>query len=213
MGHGHDVRRGPPRTGVHVGVNRPLTEREKMLAGLPYRAADAELAALRLTAQSLLRAYNGTTEGEDAARAALLGRLLGSWNGAAICPPFHADYGAHIHFGAGVVLGPGCVILDVCEVRIGARTQLGPYVQILAADHARQPAAPGSGAGLGRPVVIGADVRIGGGAIVLPGVTIGDGAVIGAGAVVTRPVPPGVTVAGNPARPLRLPDPPLTREA
>jgi maltose O-acetyltransferase len=36
--------------------------------------------------------------------------------------------------------------------------------------------------------------------IILPGVTIGDDAVIGAGAVVTRSVPNGKTVAGNPVR-------------
>jgi len=35
---------------------------------------------------------------------------------------------------------------------------------------------------------------------VLPGVTIGDDALIGAGSVVTRDVPAGVTVVGNPAR-------------
>lgn len=38
---------------------------------------------------------------------------------------------------------------------------------------------------------------------VLPGVTIGKGSVIGAGSVVTKDVPEGVVVAGNPARVLR----------
>jgi acetyltransferase-like isoleucine patch superfamily enzyme len=53
---------------------------------------------------------------------------------------------------------------------------------------------------LSRPVVIEDDVWIGIGAILLKGVRIGAGARVGAGAVVTRDVPPGATVAGNPAR-------------
>ena len=43
---------------------------------------------------------------------------------------------------------------------------------------------------------------IGSGAVILCGVTIGEGAIVGAGSVVTKDVPPGATVAGNPARPL-----------
>ncbi len=43
---------------------------------------------------------------------------------------------------------------------------------------------------------------IGSGATILCGVTIGERAVIGAGSVVTKDVPAGATVAGNPARPL-----------
>jgi acetyltransferase-like isoleucine patch superfamily enzyme len=42
--------------------------------------------------------------------------------------------------------------------------------------------------------------RIGGGSILCPGVTIGENAVVGAGSVVTRDVPDGAMVAGNPAR-------------
>lgn len=36
--------------------------------------------------------------------------------------------------------------------------------------------------------------------IILPGVTIGPNSVVGAGSVVTKDVPPGVVVAGNPAK-------------
>jgi UDP-2-acetamido-3-amino-2,3-dideoxy-glucuronate N-acetyltransferase len=44
---------------------------------------------------------------------------------------------------------------------------------------------------------------IGSGATLLGGVTVGERALVGAGSVVTRDVPPGATVAGNPARILK----------
>jgi dTDP-4-dehydrorhamnose 3,5-epimerase-like enzyme len=45
-----------------------------------------------------------------------------------------------------------------------------------------------------------AGASIGANATLLPGIEIGRGAMVGAGAVVTRNVPPGVVVTGNPAR-------------
>jgi UDP-2-acetamido-3-amino-2,3-dideoxy-glucuronate N-acetyltransferase len=42
--------------------------------------------------------------------------------------------------------------------------------------------------------------RIGGGAVICPAVTIGENAFVAAGSVVTRDVPDGVIVMGNPAR-------------
>ncbi len=47
---------------------------------------------------------------------------------------------------------------------------------------------------------------IGSGVTLLCGITVGSNAVIGAGSVVTRDVPPGAIVAGNPARVLRMID-------
>jgi acetyltransferase-like isoleucine patch superfamily enzyme len=55
------------------------------------------------------------------------------------------------------------------------------------------------------PVKIGRGVFIGARAIVLKGVTIGDRAIVGAGAVVTRDVPAGGVVGGNPARAIHEP--------
>ena len=179
-----------------------MSERQKMLNGLPYDAGSAELVELRKAAQLLIRLYNQTVIGDEQ-RESLLTDLLGAWNGAVICPPFHADYGANIYFGPGCFVNFGGVMLDVCEIRLGARVQIGPNVQLLTADHPRQAAARATGVEWGRPIVIGDDVWIGGGAIILPGVTIGAGAIVGAGAVVTRDVASGVTVAGNPARQLQ----------
>lgn len=48
--------------------------------------------------------------------------------------------------------------------------------------------------------VVRAGASIGANATLLPGIEIGQGAMVGAGAVVTRDVPPGVVVTGNPAR-------------
>jgi maltose O-acetyltransferase len=176
------------------------SEWEKMVAGALYRAGDPDLAARRRRAQSLLRAYNATVLG-DAGRGDLLDTLLGARGaGSAIRAPFHVDYGTNIRLGRDVFLNFGCVVLDVCPVEIGDGTQVGPYVQILTADHPRDPAVRAEGLEFGRPVAIGRNVWIGGGALILPGVTLGDDAVIGAGAVVTRDVAAGTTVAGVPAR-------------
>ena len=50
--------------------------------------------------------------------------------------------------------------------------------------------------------VIGRDVMIGSNTSLIAPVTVGDGALTGAGSVVTKDVPPGRRVAGNPAKPL-----------
>ena len=56
------------------------------------------------------------------------------------------------------------------------------------------------------PTLVRRGASVGSNATVLCGVEIGERAVVGAGAVVTRSVPAGAVVAGNPARIIRIAD-------
>jgi len=181
-----------------------LSEMERMLAGEHYRPRARDIQAEQAATKAWLGRYNAPSPLSDEARFALLEERLGFvGKGAVVRPPFHCDYGFNIRLAPDAFLNFNCVILDVVEVAIGEGTQIGPAVQIYAADHPRDPVLRREGVEFGRPVRIGRHVWIGGGAIILPGVTIGDDAIIGAGSVVTRDVAPGRTVVGNPARPRR----------
>jgi serine O-acetyltransferase len=56
-----------------------------------------------------------------------------------------------------------------------------------------------------RHPTLGDDVTVGANATLIGPITVGDGATVGAGAVVVDDVPPGKTVAGNPAKPVETP--------
>ncbi|MDN2567445.1 sugar O-acetyltransferase [Aquibium sp. A9E412] len=180
------------------------SEKDRMLAGEPYRADAPELVADRARAAAWMDRYNARLAREAGAFAALLAEIMAAvGDGAVVRPPFHCDYGYNIALGRNAFLNFGCIVLDVAPVTVGDGAQIGPGVQLLTADHPRDAASRRSGLELGRPVRIGANAWIGAGALVLPGVSVGDDAIVGAGAVVTRDVPPGATVTGNPARPRR----------
>jgi maltose O-acetyltransferase len=175
-----------------------------MLAGDLYDASAPEIRAEHRAAMDWLVRYNAMLNaGAEARRQVMRERFASVGEHSDIRPPFHCDYGFNISIGSGVFLNFNCTILDVVTVTIGDKTQIGPNVQILTADHPRDPADRSKGLEFGRPIHIGINVWIGGGAIILPGVSIGNDAIIGAGAVVVRDVPHGDVVAGNPARPVR----------
>ncbi len=175
-----------------------------MLAGLPYNIMDPELKALRRKAHAAVYAYNRSDPMDDEPPSPLLKQLLGGLGADVfIETPFRCAYGVNTYLGDGVYMNTGCVILDCARVEIGAKTLLGPTVQIYTAVHPLEPRARAAFMETARPVTLGRNVWIGGGAILLPGVTVGDNAVVGAGSVVTRDVPANCLAVGNPARVIR----------
>ena len=119
----------------------------------------------------------------------LLGRIWGQPldESVRMFPPFYTNFGKFTRVGRGVFINFGCTFLD----RGGITLE----------DHPEQPAVRRNV--YAKPIVVGHGVWIGAGAVILPGVTIGEHAVVGAGAIVTKDVPAGVIVAGNPARIVR----------
>jgi virginiamycin A acetyltransferase len=112
---------------------------------------------------------------------------------------FFAD--PNVNVAKSVYIGAYCV-MGAC--RIGERTLIATAAQILSgknqhprqADGTLQAAMHQEGG-----VTIGADCWIGAAAIVMD--HVGQGSTVAAGAIVTKPVPPGTVVAGNPARILK----------
>lgn len=94
-------------------------------------------------------------------------------------------------------IGDGAIVYNLGPISIGDHTVVSQRVHLCAGTHDyRQPSLPL----LRPPIRIGSGAWICVEAFIGPGVTVGDNAIVGARAVVTRDVPPGVIVAGNPAR-------------
>ena len=171
-----------------------------MLAGDLYDPEDPELVAARERARRLVREYNATTVDERDRRRELLDDLFGSLGTDALVEPsFRCDYGSNIHVGDEFYANFDCVVLDAGRVDIGDRCQFAPGVHVYTATHPLDAEERAAGPEYAKPVTVGDDVWVGGRAVVNPGVRIGDEAVVGSGSVVTRDVPSGVVVAGNPA--------------
>jgi maltose O-acetyltransferase len=176
---------------------------ERMLRGELYIAGDPDSRALYQQVQELLARFNAAEPGADDERGELLAQMLRQvGDGVRVRAPFFCEYGA-ITIGAGTFVNLDVVMLDVCEIRIGAHCQIGPRVQLLTPAHPVDPDPRRAGWEYAAPITIEDNVWLGGGVIVCPGVRIGQDTVVGAGAVVTRDLPAGVVAAGVPARVLR----------
>jgi maltose O-acetyltransferase len=139
------------------------TEKEKILAGELYNAADPIIVKERTNARRLTRLFNQTEETEEKRRTELLKELLRSTGEKFyIEPVFRCDYGYNIKVGENFYANFDCVILDVCEVKIGDNYFMAPGVHIYTAGHPLHPEERNAGPELGKPVTIGDSVWIGG---------------------------------------------------
>jgi len=189
-----------------------VTEKAKMLRGLPYDSRDPELIERYHTARALLQQYNQLNSRNMEKRAQILQALLGQkGEGVWIEAPFFCDYGEYIFIGANTFVNTNCMFLDNNEIRIGKNGLIGPFVQIYTASHPLQASDrilqnKMEGATYltsSQPVTIGENTWVGGNTVIMPGVTIGDNVTIGASSLVTKDVPSNVLAFGNPCQVVR----------
>lgn len=180
-----------------------MNHKERMLAGLPYKAwLDGLDEERRANRQKTFR-YNHLPPDCDE-RDALIRQILGACGkNVRIEGPFYCDYGYNIHVGENFFANYNFTVLDVARVSIGAYAMIAPNVAIYTAGHPLHPQARNSGYEYGLEVHIGDNVWIGGNTVINPGVRVGNNVVIGSGSVVTRDIPDNMLAAGNPCRALR----------
>jgi acetyltransferase-like isoleucine patch superfamily enzyme len=107
----------------------------------------------------------------------------------------------HASVGYSLAMSGGCYIQAANGLTIEEGTIFAPGVKIISANHTTGRLETWDSA---PPIVIGRRCWIGANAVILPGVQLGDGVIVGAGSVVTKSVPANTTVAGVPARPIRI---------
>ncbi len=193
-----------------------MTERKKMLAGIPYCSADAELRAQGTKASALTKEYNSLGADNEAGKKEILHKLFGfCGKDVRVNQPIHVDYGCNIHIGDNSLINKNCTLLDTNIIKIGSRVLIAPDVKIYTACHSadknerfKEIDGKLKIITFTKPVEIGDDTWIGGGSIILPGVKIGSNVIIGAGSVVTKDIPDNVVAVGNPCNIVRENTPP-----
>lgn len=181
-----------------------MNHKERMLAGLPYKAWKDGLPEEQMENKKRIYEYNLCPPDQTVKIDRLIRAILGkAGKNISFLAPFHCDYGKNIKVGNNFYANYNCIILDVGPVIIGDNVMFGPNVSLLTAGHPVHPVSRNSGYEYGFGITIGNNVWIGGHTVVNPGLSIGDNAVIGSGSVVTKNIPENVVAAGNPCKILR----------
>ncbi|MFL0246341.1 sugar O-acetyltransferase [Candidatus Clostridium stratigraminis] len=181
-----------------------MNQKDRMLAGLPYKAWLDGLAKERMENKKKIYEYNHCKPDESVKIDSLIRDILGKAGKIIyIEAPFHCDYGKNIEVGDNFFANYNCTILDVGKVTIGNNVQFAPNVSLYTAGHPIHPDSRNSGYEYGIGITIGNNAWLGGNVIVNPGVHIGNNVVIGSGSVVTKDIPDNVIAAGNPCKVIR----------
>lgn len=181
------------------------SEYDKMVAGDWYRyRLSAELGEITARNHEACRRLTEVYREDAEAGLALFREIVGEvGDGVDFRPPFYVEYGAHMTIGRGSFINTGFLALGGGRITIGEDVLIGPDVRFYTPNHPLDADDRRAGYERVRPITVGDNVWFGGSVVVLPGVTIGDDAVVGAGSVVTKDVPAGAVVGGNPARVIR----------
>lgn len=106
---------------------------------------------------------------------------------------------AFVYIEEGAVIGNNCKIRPFVFIPTGVTIEndvlIGPSVTFT---NDKYPKLPGDWT-LSKTIVK-SGASIGANSVILPGITVGNNALVGSGAVVTKDVPDGAIVVGNPAR-------------
>lgn len=184
--------------------SRKMNQKDRMLAGLPYKAWLDGLSEERMENKLKIHEYNLLRPDEINRMDELIKDILGKTGDKVfIEQPFHCDYGKNIEIGNNFFANYNCTILDVGKVIIGENVQFAPNVSLYTAGHPIHPDSRNSGYEYGIGITIGDNVWLGGNVVVNPGVHIGNNVVIGAGSVVTKDIPDNVVAVGNPCKIIR----------
>lgn len=181
-----------------------MNQKERMLAGLPYKAWLDGLSEERTENKLKIYEYNLLRPDEKDRMSELIRDILGkAGDNVFIEQPFHCDYGKNIEVGKNFFANYNCTILDVGKVIIGDNVMFAPNVSIYTAGHPVHPDSRNSGYEYGIEITIGDNVWVGGSVVINPGVHIGNNVVIGSGSVVTKDIPDNMIAAGNPCKVIR----------
>ncbi len=178
-----------------------MTEKEKMIKGELYDAADVTLVKERAACKELCYDYNHLRPSQTEERSATMRKILGGCKGSfTIEPSVWFDYGYNISIGENFYSNHNLVILDGAKVTFGDNVFIAPNCGFYTATHPNDADERNKGLEFAKPITIGNNVWIGAGVTVLPGVEIGDKSIIGAGSVVVKSIPENSIAVGNPCR-------------